>query len=379
MRASLLAVAATSVLVLSACGSQAPEVVTPDARAEAATDGETSDSTATVEVEEVSDEETTGAEAEGDAPEDEPEDEEAPEEVSGELGLGDTAQVGDYKVAVTEVLLDANDVVQQANEFNDDPEGQYVLVSMEVTYTGDDEGNPWLDLNVELAGSDARIYDSSSCWAVTPNSLMDVPTLTTGGTADFDVCFDVPVEALEDPRVRVEESFSFSDTRVIWDPSREGTQTEDPEDDTPPPAAGGADALPLGTEAEVGDYTVAVSDVLLDANDVVQQANEFNDDPEGQYVLVSMEVTYTGDDEGDPWLDLNVELAGSDARIYDSSSCWGVTPNSVMDVPTLTTGGTADFDVCFDVPVEALDAPRIRVDDFLSFNSDSRTVWESQK
>ncbi|WP_256840560.1 hypothetical protein, partial [Ornithinimicrobium faecis] len=72
------------------------------------------------------------------------------------------------------------------------------------------------DLMVELAGSDARIYDSTTCSAVTPNSDMDVPTLTTGGTGTFDVCFDVPATALDNPTVFVEESLSFDETRVAW-------------------------------------------------------------------------------------------------------------------------------------------------------------------
>lgn len=375
MRASLLAAAATTALVLSACGSEAPQVVAPDAPAETAEE-QTSESTPTAEVEEASDEEETDAETEAD-PEDEAEDQEAPEDNSGELGLGDSAQIGDYRVSVVEVVLDANDIVEQTDEFNDAPDGQFALALLSVIYTGEGEADPWLDLTIELAGSDARIYDASDCWAITPNSAMDVPTLTTGGRADSDVCFDAPPEALEDPRIRVEELFSFADTRVIWDPAREGTEV-DPLWDNPPTAPVRADGLPLGTEAEVGDYTVAVTDVLLDANDAVQQANEFNDDPEGQYVLVSLAVTYIGADEGDPWLDLDVELAGSDARIYSSGTCWASIANSAMDVPTLTTGGQAEFDICFDVPVEALDAPQIRVEDFLSFDSDSRTVWESQ-
>lgn len=372
MRVAALAAAAASALVFSACGSSTPEVIEPSANANSAEkpQDESPSSAAEPTAESVT--------------EDEEPTEDAPEDDSGELGLGATATVGDYTVSVTEVELDATDTVKKANEFNDDPEGQYVLASLAVTYNGDDQGDPWLDLSVELAGSDSRIYDSSSCMAVTPNSAMDVPTLTSGGKGEFDICFDVPAAALEDPRIFVEESFSFGDTRATWDPSRvadaseQDTSGDQDADGDAQGVKGADDALAIGTEAEVGEYTVVVTDVLLNANDAVESANTFNDSPDGQYVLVSLAVTYTGDEEGDPWLDLQVELAGSDSRIYDSSSCMAVTPNSAMDLPTLTNGGEGEFDVCFDVPEDALQDPIVFVEESMSFD-DTRVAWLSQK
>src|SRR5699024_58876 len=122
----------------------------------------------------------------------------------------------EYAVTVTDVQLDATETVMSANTFNDDPNGQYVLVSLDVAYTGDEEGDAWLDLSVELAGSDARIYDSSSCMAVTPHPVMDVPTLTNGGEASFDTCFDIPADALDNPVILVEELLSFDEARAAW-------------------------------------------------------------------------------------------------------------------------------------------------------------------
>lgn len=372
MRVAALAAAAASALVLAACGSSTPEVIEPSANANSA--------------EKPQDESPSSAEeptAES-VKEDEEPTEDAPEDDSGELGLGGTATVGDYTVSVTEVELDATDTVKKAYAFNEAPEGQYVLASLAVTYTGDDRGDPWLDLSVQLAGSDSRIYDSSSCLAVTPNSPMDLPALATGGKGEFDICFDVPAEALDDPRIFVEESFSFGDTRATWDPSRVADTSEQDaggDEDTDGDAQGvkGADdALAIGTEAEVGDYTVAVTDVLLNANDAVESASNFNDSPDGQFVLVSLAVTYIGDEEGDPWLDLQVVLAGSDSRIYDSSSCMAITPNSVMDLPALANGGEGEFDVCFDVPEDALQDPIVFVEDSMSFD-DNRVAWVSQK
>lgn len=367
MRASILAATAAAVLTLTACGSEAPsdddDAVTPTA---AETPSEESPS-------------TTPA-GEDDVETDEPDTE---EEDSGVLGLGASAEIGDYTVTVLDVQLDANEVIQETNEFNDPPEGQYALVSLEVTYNGEAEADPWLDLSVELAGSDARIYDSGTCAAATPNSAFDLPTLTSGGEGTFDVCFDVPAEALENPQIHVEESLSFSDTRVVWgmEAAPAGSDSSAADDEPEPDVSEGAetaDGLPWGETAELGGYTVSVSEVQLDANEAVQGANSFNDSPEGQYVLVSLDLTYNGDEEGDAWLDLSVKLSGSDSRIYDTSSCMAVSPNPITDLPTLTAGGSGEFDVCFDVPPKALHNPEVIVEESFSFE-DNRAVWRTSE
>ncbi|MFW6772640.1 DUF4190 domain-containing protein [Nocardioides sp. CPCC 205120] len=132
------------------------------------------------------------------------------------LTLGQTARVGEYDVTVTAVDGAADDAVAGANQFNQPPAGRYVLASLDVTYLGDEEGDPWLDLSTVLVGSDARNYDESTCAAVTPRAAMDVPTLTTGGQGAFDVCFDVPEAALAEPRLYVEKTFSFEGRRAYW-------------------------------------------------------------------------------------------------------------------------------------------------------------------
>ncbi len=45
---------------------------------------------------------------------------------------------------------------------------------------------------------------------------MDVPTLTKGGAADYQVCMDVPTEAMAGASVFVEETLSFNDSRAYW-------------------------------------------------------------------------------------------------------------------------------------------------------------------
>jgi hypothetical protein len=132
------------------------------------------------------------------------------------LAVGQSGQLSEYTVTVDSVTPDGNAIVADENPFNEPPTGQYVLVDLTVTYNGTDDGDPWLDLTTEFVGTDARKYDSSSCFAVVPNEASDVPTLLAGGTASFTVCMDVPAAAIAGGQVQVSESFSFDDDSVVW-------------------------------------------------------------------------------------------------------------------------------------------------------------------
>jgi len=141
---------------------------------------------------------------------------EAAEAAAAPLALGESATVGDYTVTVTAVNPSANDVLAETNMFNEAPTNQYVLVDLAVVYNGAAEGTPWIDLTAKFTGTDARQYDESSCDAVTPSSAIDVPTLNTTGAASFNVCMDVPAEAIAGGTVSVEETMSFTPTKVFW-------------------------------------------------------------------------------------------------------------------------------------------------------------------
>lgn len=139
-------------------------------------------------------------------------------------------------------------------------------------------------------------------------------------------------------------------------------------------AADPAQVLAFGKSAEVGEYSVTVDSVVLDASKEIVAANQFNDKATGQYVLVDLSVVYTGSDEGDAWIDLMPKLVASDARIYDSPSSMAVPPKPATETPTLASGGKASFQVVFDVPGEAVTDAKIRVSELLSFNDES-ALW----
>ena len=135
--------------------------------------------------------------------------------------------------------------------------------------------------------------------------------------------------------------------------------------------------LALGESAVVGEYSVTVDSVVLDAAAEIASANPFNEKADGQYVLVGLSVVYNGDKEGDAWIDLMAELVGSDARIYDSSTSMAVTANPETDVPTLTRGGDGAYEVAFDVPAAAVEDAKVRVTETLSFD-DASALWATK-
>jgi hypothetical protein len=129
----------------------------------------------------------------------------------------------------------------------------------------------------------------------------------------------------------------------------------------------------------VGDeYSVTINSVTLDGTADILAMNEFNEEPSGQYILVDVTAEYTGSEEGDPWIDLSVNFVGSDARQYDSSTCMAVLEKGALDVPTLENGGAADYQLCMDVPADAVEGGKLFVEPIISFDNDSRIYWAVQ-
>lgn len=143
-------------------------------------------------------------------------------------------------------------------------------------------------------------------------------------------------------------------------------------------AADSSQVLALGKSATVGSYEVNVKSVKLDAAKEIKAANPYNEKASGQYVVADLSVTFKGDKEGDAWLELMPELVGSDASIYDTSTCMATLKKPASDAPTLTKGGSASYQVCFDVPKNALDDPKLRVSETISFDDEASALWATK-
>jgi outer membrane murein-binding lipoprotein Lpp len=106
--------------------------------------------------------------------------------------IGDTVVVGDWEVTVTKVVKNADSAIAKANQFNEDPEGQYILVTYKAKYIGEErKSDVESDLTWTYTDADAVTHDES--FVVTPMDEKDsATTARKGGTVTTDVAIDVP-------------------------------------------------------------------------------------------------------------------------------------------------------------------------------------------
>ncbi|ORB16827.1 hypothetical protein BST37_05930 [Mycobacterium noviomagense] len=110
------------------------------------------------------------------------------------LPIGEPVQSRDWQVTLG-APHEAWAQIAAENEFNDPPKPgmEYWIVPVTATYTGDRTGNAGSDITVKFVGSDNRTYDESC--GVIPNPLSDVGDLYKGGSAEGNVCVEVPAGA----------------------------------------------------------------------------------------------------------------------------------------------------------------------------------------
>lgn len=137
---------------------------------------------------------------------------------------------------------------------------------------------------------------------------------------------------------------------------------------------GGGEPAAIGEMQTVGDYEVTLTAFERDGTDAVMGMNEFNDEPEnGAYATAEFEVTYVGDEEGDPAWDLAYVVVADARQVSDSDSDCTTDP-AAFDVGTLENGGTATFVECFDVDPATIE--RLFVEELISFDDESRRTWD---
>jgi hypothetical protein len=121
------------------------------------------------------------------------------------LGLGEPATVGAYTVTITAIDLNASSAVMDTHRRNPLPYGRYVMATLSATYRGMSEGTPVDDLVASYPGADDYIYDETTCGAVTARPVAAIGSLDMGETVEYDICFDVPIAAIDEPRILVHD------------------------------------------------------------------------------------------------------------------------------------------------------------------------------
>ncbi len=184
---------------------------------------------------------------------------------------------------------------------------------------------------------------------------------------------------VEDPATTTTTSNRTTTTPTPPPPPEDPTTTTAPAPSTtaPPPADSGTREQPIqfGEPAAVGDFTIHVVDWEPDATQTVLEHNQFNDPPPAGsvYSIVTIELTYTGDETGEPWLDLSWSAVGDSNVAVDAGDCFTY-PNSLFDVNEIFPGGTAQGAICFTVPEADTGSLLLILEDFLSFD-DTRLFY----
>jgi hypothetical protein len=138
------------------------------------------------------------------------------------------------------------------------------------------------------------------------------------------------------------------------------------------------DPLEIGTRIEMGDWTLAVTDVELDATEAVMDEFEFNDPPvDGrQFVMLSVDATYEGDDSGEAWIDFSWAIVGGAGNTFGTGmdDYCGLIPDPLDDTGETFPGGEISGNVCISVASDQLEGATIRVEELMSFD-DTRAFY----
>jgi len=133
------------------------------------------------------------------------------------IPIGQKAKIGsNWEITILEIVPDAWSIIEAENMFNEPPEEgyQYVMAKVQVSYIGEESGTPWVDLSLRYLGSDGNSYSEGV--GVVPKAFSDIGEQFPGATAEGNVGWAVPADAVSGGKIIVEESFSFEDTRVFF-------------------------------------------------------------------------------------------------------------------------------------------------------------------
>jgi plastocyanin len=171
---------------------------------------------------------------------------------------------------------------------------------------------------------------------------------------------------------------------VVVDPNAtpEPTKEPAPTPTTVPATATTGDAgtgntrnspIPLNTTGQIADYEITVVSVTPNANDVVMAENQFNaaPAPDKQFFMARVTATYVGSATGTPWLDLNFQAVGVGNTGYSTfNDTCGVIPDDPINTSELFPGGSAEFNICWEIAATDQGTLVMYVEPSMSFNED---------
>jgi len=324
------------------------------------------------------------------------------------LGVGRIGTVGDYEISVLSLTPNANDAVATANQFNEPPaEGnQFFMARVSVTYRGTTTGKPASELNFQSVGglsSSYTIFNDLCGAGAYGDEIYTAGELFDGGSAEFNICWQINSKDEKSLVMYVESYLSFQSdpvwfslgnpikkvvkadatatpAKVFTTPTSkaEPQPTREAKASRTPAANSRSNPLSIGENGAVGDYDVKVLSVNTNANDAVASANQFNKPPAvgKQFFMARVAVTYTGQATGNFAFELNFQAVGDLSSSYtifnDTCGNYGEEPYTVSE---LFPGGSAEFNVCWQIDSDDEDSLVMYVDPLLDLNS--KSVWFS--
>jgi hypothetical protein len=302
------------------------------------------------------------------------------------IALGQSGIVGDYDVTVLDSTPNANEIVATEDDFNAPPlaGNQFFIARLAVTRTAATPGTPWIDLNFQAVGASGVGYSMylDSCGLIPDDALL-VPELGSGTTVEFNVCWQIASTDATSLVMYVDRIIA-SGEGTMWFALTEGgaAASGTPAGAATPEVASSQDApLPVGATGVVGSLQVTVTAVTLDAGSEIMAAYPYNDPPASgnQFVMVTVTVTNTGSTPVTPWMALSFQaLADSGTSYNEYDNGCGIIPNAAMNSGDLFAGGTATFNVCWQVPSADAESLVMFVDP-LTTPDDSARAWFSLK
>lgn len=121
------------------------------------------------------------------------------------IALGEGANIGDWRLAVRDVDIDASNIEATEGRENDALAhgSSFVLVGVQGSYSGDGNGTIGDDLTFEVRGTFGDTF-SASCGTI-PNDVIDAAPVPAGAAIEGNICIRVSSEQLTDVMLAVEE------------------------------------------------------------------------------------------------------------------------------------------------------------------------------
>ncbi len=287
--------------------------------------------------------------------------------------VGQIADIGgDWRVQVLEVIPDAGEVMEAADQFYDAPPAgtTYMLVKIALGYFGTEDPKVGFEPDLDVFGS-ANVSLDNFCLATVPDEVSFFSYLFSGGVVVGNVCFIAPIDQAGTFQLFGKGDF-FADEGVYLELGSPATPVG-PMSFLAGPQPGAASTAARLAPAAVGvttaigtDWQLTVTGAARDITADVLAENTFNSPPPAGFHFVGIDVTfaYNGVASASP-SSVSIGAVGAD-NVQHGGYC-GVVPGEIDLYTDLFAGGSASGTMCLVVPDDGAAFALFATSDFNGF------------